>query len=92
MLAQSYRHAEYVVIDGESRDGSQELIRAYENEFNKRGIPYRWISERDAGIYNAMNKGNAMARAKHTLALATAEYGLEQPVVMTCFTFSVSQY
>ena len=46
---------EYIVIDGGSTDGTVELIRQYEKQ-----IDY-WVSEKDGGIYDAMNKGLALA-------------------------------
>lgn len=51
----SYPHMEYVVVDGASKDGTLDLIRAYEGWIDK------WISEPDKGIYDAMNKGLGMA-------------------------------
>src|SRR6266542_5471148 len=50
VLAQSYPNVEYIVIDGGSTDGTIEIIRRYDDR-----IDY-WISERDAGVYDAMNK------------------------------------
>ena len=44
---------EYVVIDGASEDGTAEVIRKYAPRLSD------WISEKDSGIYNAMNKGIA---------------------------------
>ena len=48
---QTYRPIEHVLIDGGSNDGTQEMIRPYLNK-----IDY-FISEKDSGIYNALNKG-----------------------------------
>jgi len=45
---------EYLVIDGDSDDGTVELIRSNDARID------RWISEKDKGIYDAMNKGIAM--------------------------------
>ena len=54
ILMQTYSEIEYVVIDGNSEDGTISLIQEYEAKFNGR---MRWISEPDDGIYDAMNKG-----------------------------------
>lgn len=51
VLEQSYDNIEFIIIDGNSDDGTQEIIRKYQDK-----IAY-WISEPDTGIYNAMNKG-----------------------------------
>ncbi len=58
LLAQNYRDIEYIVVDGASTDGTVDIIKAYEPRFEGR---MRWISEADKGIYDAMNKGVAMA-------------------------------
>ena len=57
ILNQTYDNVEYIIIDGKSKDDSLEIIKAYESKFKKRGYIYRYISEKDSGIYNAMNKG-----------------------------------
>lgn len=58
VLRQSYPEIEYLVIDGKSTDGTVDIIKKYETLFQGR---MRWISEEDEGIYDAMNKGIAMA-------------------------------
>lgn len=58
VLRQGYTDYEYIVVDGASKDGTIDLIREYEPRFEGR---MRWISEPDRGIYDAMNKGLAMA-------------------------------
>ena len=55
VLGQSYDNIEYIIIDGGSTDGTVELIKQYEDK-----IAY-WVTESDAGIYDAMNKGLAKA-------------------------------
>ena len=51
VLSQSYENIEYIIIDGGSTDGTLDVIRKFDDS-----IDY-WLSEADAGIYNAMNKG-----------------------------------
>jgi len=51
VLNQSYDNIEYIIIDGGSTDGTLDIINKYEN-----AIDY-WVSEKDAGISDAFNKG-----------------------------------
>ena len=55
VLSQDFPDIEYIVVDGGSTDGTVDIIRQNENRIS------RWISERDQGMYDAMNKGIAMA-------------------------------
>lgn len=55
VLAQSYPKLDYVIVDGASTDGTVEVIGEYA------GLLTKWISEPDDGVYDAMNKGWAMA-------------------------------
>ena len=48
---QSYPDVEYIVVDGGSTDESVDLIKQNEPAIS------HWVSEKDGGIYNAMNKG-----------------------------------
>lgn len=57
VLAQDFDNWEHVIVDGGSRDNTLDIIREYEPRYGGR---LRWISERDHGIYDAMNKGIAM--------------------------------
>lgn len=55
VVSQTYPRIEFIIVDGGSTDCSIELLRKYENS-----IDY-WISEPDKGIYDALNKGIALA-------------------------------
>lgn len=55
VLSQDYPDIEYIVVDGGSSDGTVEIIERYQNRITQ------WISEKDHGMYDAMNKGIAMA-------------------------------
>lgn len=72
VINQSFREFEYIIIDGGSTDGSKEVIEKYSNK-----ITY-WVSEADAGIYNAMNKGLKRAEGKYCLFLNSGDYFLNK--------------
>lgn len=58
VLAQKGVDVDYIVVDGGSNDGTVEILKEYESKFAGR---MRWISERDEGMYDALNKGVKMA-------------------------------
>lgn len=58
VLSQSYPDIEYICVDGLSKDNTVDIIKKNEPNFNGR---LRWISEKDNGLYDAMNKGFHMA-------------------------------
>lgn len=61
LLEQTYREFEYIVIDGGSKDRTVEIIKNYSEKFLKNGIKFSYVSEKDYGIYDAMNKGIKLA-------------------------------
>jgi glycosyltransferase involved in cell wall biosynthesis len=67
IIPQSFKDFEYLVIDGDSTDGSLEVIQK-----NKKAIHFS-ISEPDTGIYNAMNKGIRAAKGQYLLFLNSGD-------------------
>jgi glycosyltransferase involved in cell wall biosynthesis len=67
VLNQTYPNIEYLVIDGASNDGTLELLKKYEGRLAK------LISERDKGIYDAMNKGLALASGDYVLFMNSGD-------------------
>ena len=61
VLGQSYTNIEYIIVDGKSTDGTVEIIKSFEGGMKAKSIEFRWISEPDSGLYDAMNKGLRMA-------------------------------
>jgi glycosyltransferase involved in cell wall biosynthesis len=55
VIDQTYDNIEYIVVDGNSNDGTVDIIKRYEDRI------HIWISEEDGGIYDAINKGIALA-------------------------------
>ena len=53
VLDQTYPHIEYIVVDGASKDNTLQIVA----EFATKMPHLRWISEKDKGLYDAMNKG-----------------------------------
>lgn len=75
VFCQTYDNIEYIVIDGNSTDGSKEVIEKY-----KHCIAY-WVSEPDKGIYNAMNKGILKATGDYVLFLNSGDYLISSDII-----------
>ncbi|HPF83209.1 MAG TPA: glycosyltransferase [Bacilli bacterium] len=54
---QTYKDIEYILVDGKSKDNTVSIIKKYEKKFNN----LKYVSEKDNGLYDAMNKGISMA-------------------------------
>ncbi|MEZ4874049.1 MAG: glycosyltransferase family 2 protein [Flavobacteriaceae bacterium] len=67
VVSQTYPHFEYLIIDGNSTDGSVEIIKEQEGKIDF------WISEKDRGIYHAMNKGIEKAQGEYLLFLHSGD-------------------
>jgi glycosyltransferase involved in cell wall biosynthesis len=68
VINQTYPNIEYIIIDGGSTDETLDIIKKYEDK-----IDY-WISEKDKGIYDAMNKGLKLATGNFIAILNADDY------------------
>lgn len=76
---QNFQDFEFIIIDGGSKDESLEVIKENETLINY------WVSEKDSGIYNAMNKGINKASGKYILFLNSGDYLLSKDALSIDF-------
>ena len=76
VLAQDYPDLEYIVVDGASTDGSLDIIRKYSAQIT------HFISEKDRGMYDALNKGIALSTGE-IIGILNADDMLASPDVLS---------
>lgn len=79
VLNQTYPNVEYILIDGNSTDGTQDVIKKYEDQLGY------WVSEPDKGMFDAMNKGVKHATGDWVLILNSGDYLLNNRVFEEIF-------
>ncbi|WP_299286705.1 glycosyltransferase family 2 protein [uncultured Mucilaginibacter sp.] len=79
VLNQTYPNIEYLVVDGKSTDGTVKIIEKYRERLAV------FISEKDAGIYDAMNKGLALAKGGYVVFMNSGDEFYEKDTVKTVF-------
>ena len=67
VISQTCKNFEFVIIDGNSNDGSKELLESYSSQIDF------WVSEPDKGIYNAMNKGIRKASGEYLIFMNSGD-------------------
>lgn len=79
VINQTYPNIEYIIIDGLSTDGTVAIIKKYESRIGK------FISEKDEGIYDAMNKGLALATGDYVLFMNSGDEIYANDTVVNVF-------
>lgn len=74
VINQTFKDFEYIVIDGASDDDSVEIIKEYSDRISF------WVSEPDAGIYSAMNKGILKAQGEYVQFLNSGDFLVDDKV------------
>lgn len=80
VLCQTNKDFEYVIVDGGSTDETIDIVKSYESEFSGR---LKWVSEKDKGIYDAMNKGIKMASGDIIGILNSDDYYTSDDILQT---------
>ncbi|MGD9625337.1 MAG: glycosyltransferase family 2 protein [Arcobacter sp.] len=75
VLSQTYDNIEYIIIDGASTDGTVEILQSYGNKITK------FISEKDKGLYDAMNKGIRLATGDIVGILNSDDFYIDEFVI-----------
>lgn len=78
VIEQDYPNFEYLVIDGGSTDRTLEIISRYQDHIDN------WISEKDKGIYDAMNKGINLAKGKWIIFSNADDYLFNHKTLTNC--------
>ncbi|MDR0864916.1 MAG: glycosyltransferase, partial [Candidatus Symbiothrix sp.] len=79
VVSQTFTDYEYIIIDGGSTDGSVDIIKQYAEKFTY------WVSEPDKGIYNAMNKGIAIAKGEYCNFMNSGDWFYDNNVLTDVF-------
>ncbi len=80
IISQTFRDYEYIIIDGASTDGTVDLIRQNQKHIAK------WVSEADQGLYDAMNKGLALAQGEYVWFLNAGDRIFDPQTLEKIFT------
>lgn len=79
VISQGFNDSEFLIVDGASSDESKEVIKQYNNKIDW------WVSEKDTGIYNAMNKGIHHAKGKYCLFLNSGDWLSDENILSRVF-------
>ena len=80
VVGQNYNDFEYIIVDGASTDRTMALLNPYKKQINA------LVSEKDDGLYHAMNKGIQMAKGEFLLFLNAGDRFLDNSVLKEVYT------
>lgn len=86
VMKQNYPYIEFIIIDGGSTDQSIDIINYFCNKINY------WLSEKDNGIFHAMNKGINVAQGEYCLFLNSGDYLADNNTISSIFFNISAQY
>ncbi|MQP24996.1 glycosyltransferase [Flavobacterium sp. LMO8] len=81
VLNLDFQDFEYIIIDGNSSDSTLKIIQSFVPKFEAKGIPYKFISEKDKGIYDAWNKGIQLSSGQWISFLGSDDMYIEDALI-----------
>ncbi len=82
IFTQTYQDYELIIVDGKSTDSTVDIIKKHEDKISC------WISEKDRGIYDAMNKAMAVAKGEYVQFLNAGDYYASQDTLAGIFSMT----
>ena len=89
ILNQDFADFEYLIKDGQSDDSTLEIAEKYRNRFQEKNIPFRIISEKDEGLYDAMNQAAGCAEGEWIIYINAGD-ALFDEHVLKCLSSEIS--
>lgn len=86
IINQTYPNIEFIIIDGGSNDKTLDIIKKYEQHISQ------WISEKDYGIYDAMNKGIALSSGEWINFMNAGDQFVDNETIHKVFDNDYSEY
>lgn len=87
VLRQTYGNIEYIIKDGCSADATNEIAESYRDKFERRGVRLVHISQKDAGIYDAMNYAVEKAQGQYVYFLNAGDCLVNRDVLKKTESF-----
>jgi len=84
--SQLYDNVEFIVVDGKSSDATVDLIKKYEDKIDC------WVSEKDDGIFDAMNKGVGFAHGKYIIFMNAGDLFFDEFVINEIYRHCMLNY
>ncbi len=85
VINQNFQDFEFIIVDGNSTDKSKEIIKKHQGKITKH------ISEKDDGIYDAMNKGINISSGEYLLMLNSGDYLVNNQILKTVFNYNFEE-
>lgn len=91
VLKQNCVDFEYIVVDGASSDSTYDLVQSYQPSFEQKNVRFIHVSERDGGIYQAMNKAIQLCNSSWVIFMNAGDYFGSDTVLTEVFSTAIPE-